>query len=83
MPKMSSLVVQVKTFWAFEWMAMCNMDAVAKKHDFFTTFQHGFGLYVQNHGWNGYGSSKISQSILRSKIFWDIEIFPMVGIFLF
>ena len=40
---MSSLVVQVKTFWAFECMAMCHGDATAQKHEFYPLFNMVLG----------------------------------------
>jgi hypothetical protein len=59
MPKISSLVLQVKTFWAFEWMHMANVDPIAESHEYFTTFHHGLGLLLHDHGRNGYGLLKI------------------------
>jgi hypothetical protein len=40
LPKISSLVHQVKTFLAFEWMHMSNWDATAEKSENFTTVYH-------------------------------------------
>jgi hypothetical protein len=44
MPKISSFVLQVKTFWVFEGMPMTNGDATAKNHENFTTVHHGLEL---------------------------------------
>jgi hypothetical protein len=44
MPKIFSLVLQVKAFRVFEWMPMTTGDAIAKNHDYFTTVHHGLEL---------------------------------------
>ena len=38
MPKISSLVGQVKIFWAFEWMPMCTDNAVGQNDANFTCY---------------------------------------------
>jgi hypothetical protein len=44
MPRLYSLVLQVKTFRVFEWMSMTTRDAIAKNHEYFTTVHHGLEL---------------------------------------
>jgi hypothetical protein len=41
--QISFLVLQVKIFWASEWIPMMNEDDIGKNHESYTTFYHGHG----------------------------------------
>jgi hypothetical protein len=44
---------------------------------------HGFGLYLNDHVENVNGPPQISSGVLSTEIFWGVDFFILVGIFLF
>ena len=75
MPKISSLVFQVKTFWVFEWMPMTNGNAIAKNPEYFTTFHHGLELQLHNYNFT-YLTLKYDRIDIHSKVFDGATCIP-------
>jgi hypothetical protein len=73
----------MKTFWVFEGMPMTNGDAIAKNHEYFTTFHHGLELQLHDHGRNGHGLVKKSSGVLSTEMFWGVEFLSMGGTLFF
>ena len=60
---------------------MSHVFLIAQNHENFGIFQHGFGLYLNDHVENGHGLPQISLGALSTKIFWGIELFTMSHVF--
>jgi hypothetical protein len=70
-------------FWGADSFTMCPVFVIAQNHENFSSFQPGFGLQLNDHAVNVNGSPQISSGVLSTEMFWGVDFFTMVGIFLF
>ena len=50
---------------------------VAQNHENFNSFQHGFGLSLNDYVEKGYGLPQISSVVVSTEMCWGINLFPM------